>query len=135
MLDAVRDLALFLAIDSKLPAFDLVATSVADVAISGRVRDRAIIIQGKTGRTRAKTREAVAAWIGNRRLGERDYLLPSHVHALPHLSTRQYSRVPVACSAVLERMVWNTELTSTTWATICCNDSASGLTEATPSST
>ncbi|MBB4186212.1 hypothetical protein GGE07_002871 [Sinorhizobium terangae] len=51
MLGAVRDLALFnLAIDSKLRACDLVAISVADVAICGRVRDRAIIIQKKTGR-------------------------------------------------------------------------------------
>ncbi len=40
-----------------------------------------------------QTREAVAAWIGSRRLGERDYLFPSRVHALPHLSTRQYGRI------------------------------------------
>jgi len=26
-------------------------------------------------------------------LGERDYLFPSRVHALPHLSTRQYGRI------------------------------------------
>jgi hypothetical protein len=39
---SVRDLSLFnLAIDSKLRACDLVAISVADVAISGRVRERA----------------------------------------------------------------------------------------------
>ena len=51
MSGAVRDPALFnLAIDSKLRACDLVAISVADVAISGRVRDRAMIIQRKTGR-------------------------------------------------------------------------------------
>ncbi|RVG17817.1 tyrosine-type recombinase/integrase [Sinorhizobium meliloti] len=99
MLGAVRDLALFnLAIDSKLRACDLVAISVADVAISGRVRDRAIIIQRKTGRPvqfelTDQTREAVTTWIGSRRLGERDYLFPSRMHALPHLSTRQYSRI------------------------------------------
>ncbi|POH25900.1 integrase [Sinorhizobium americanum] len=99
MLGPVRDLALFnLAIDSKLRACDLVAISVADVAISGRVRDRAIIIQKKTGRPvqfelTDQTREAVAARIGTRALGERDDLFPSRVHLLPHLSTRQYSRV------------------------------------------
>ena len=99
MLGAVRDLALFnLAIDSKLRACDLVAISVGDVSISGRVRERAIIIQRKTGRPvqfeiTDQTREAIAAWIGSRRLGERDYLFPSRVHVLPHLSTRQYSRV------------------------------------------
>ena len=51
MSGAVLDLALFnLAIDSKLRACDLVAISVADVAISGRVRERAIIVQRKAGR-------------------------------------------------------------------------------------
>ncbi|SDZ46365.1 hypothetical protein SAMN04244576_06046 [Sinorhizobium meliloti] len=65
MLGAVRDLALFnLAIDSKLRACDLVAISVGDVSISGRVRDRAIIVQKKTGRPvqfelTDQTREAV----------------------------------------------------------------------------
>nr|WP_234844013.1 tyrosine-type recombinase/integrase [Sinorhizobium meliloti] len=99
MLGAVRDLALFnLAIDSKLRACDLVAISVGDVSISGRVRDRAIIVQKKTGRPvqfelTDQTREAVGAWIESRRLGERDYLFPSRVHTKPHLSTRQYSRV------------------------------------------
>ncbi|THK34038.1 integrase [Ensifer sp. MPMI2T] len=98
MLSAVRDLALFnLAIDSKLRACDLVAISVGDVSISGRVRDRATIIQKKTGRPvqfgTDPTREAIAAWIGSRRLRERDYLFPSRVHALPHLSTRQYARI------------------------------------------
>ncbi|OAP35056.1 integrase [Sinorhizobium glycinis] len=99
LLGAVRDLALFnLAINSKLRACDLVAISVGDVSISGRVRDRAIIIQRKTSRPvqfelTDQTREAVAAWIGSRRLGERDYLFPSRVHALPHLSTRQYGRI------------------------------------------
>ena len=99
MSGAIRDLALFnLAIDSKLRACDLVAISVADVAISGRVRERAIIIQRKTGRPvqfelTDQTREAVGGWIGRRRLGERDYLFPSRVHAKPHLSTRQYGRI------------------------------------------
>ncbi len=69
MSSAVRDLALFnLAIDSKLRACDLVAISVGDVSISGRVRDRAIIIQKKTGRPvqfelTDQTRESVGAWI------------------------------------------------------------------------
>jgi site-specific recombinase XerC len=99
MSGAVRDLALFnLATDSKLRACDLVAISVADVAISGRVRERAIIIQRKTCRPvhfelTDQTRDAVDAWIGLRRLGERDYLFPSRVHAKPHLSTRQYGRI------------------------------------------
>ncbi len=48
---AERDLALFnLAIDSKLRGCDLVTITVGDVAFSGTVRDRAVIVQKKTGR-------------------------------------------------------------------------------------
>lgn len=46
-----RDLALFnFAIDSTLRGCDLVALTVGDVALSGIVRDRAVIVQRKTGR-------------------------------------------------------------------------------------
>ena len=46
-----RDLALFnLAIDSKLRGCDLVSLQVEDVWFGGRVRDRATVIQKKTGR-------------------------------------------------------------------------------------
>jgi hypothetical protein len=44
-----RDLALFnLAVDSKLRSCDLVALRVSDVAVAGKVRDRAVIVQKKT---------------------------------------------------------------------------------------
>ena len=50
----IRDLALFnLALDSKLRACDLVALRVDDVALNGRVRSRATIMQRKTGRARS----------------------------------------------------------------------------------
>jgi hypothetical protein len=46
-----RDLALFnLAIDSKLRGCDLVRLRVRDVYMGGRVQDRAMVIQRKTGR-------------------------------------------------------------------------------------
>ena len=46
-----RNLALFnLAIDSKLRGCDLVRLQVDDVSVGGRVRDRATIVQKKTGR-------------------------------------------------------------------------------------
>lgn len=48
---SARDLALFnLAIDSKLRASDLVHLKVEDVCSGPVVRDRAVIIQLKTGR-------------------------------------------------------------------------------------
>jgi hypothetical protein len=44
--ERIRDLAMFnLAIDSKLRACDLTALKIDDVAMSGRVRSRAIVIQ------------------------------------------------------------------------------------------
>lgn len=46
-----RDLAMFnLAIDSKLRGCDLVRLQVNDICKGGRVRDRAVVIQKKTGR-------------------------------------------------------------------------------------
>jgi hypothetical protein len=46
-----RNLALFnLAIDSKLRGCDLVRLRVNDVCVGGQVRDRATVIQQKTGR-------------------------------------------------------------------------------------
>ena len=80
---AERDLALFnLAIDSKLRGCDLVTVTVGDVALSGAVRDRAVIVQRKTGcpvqfEITDQTRAAVNAWIARRGLSERGYLFPS----------------------------------------------------------
>jgi integrase len=94
-----RDLALFnLAIDSKLRGCDLVALTVGDIALSGNVRDRAVIVQRKTGRPvqfeiTEQTRAAVGAWITSHHLHETDFLFPSRVRAKPHMSTRQYGRI------------------------------------------
>src|SRR5258708_36354861 len=64
-----RDLALFnLAIDSKLRGCDLVALRVDDVYVGGRVRDRATVIQRKTGKPvqieiTEQTRSAIRDWV------------------------------------------------------------------------
>ena len=97
--DHKRDLALFnLAIDSKLRSCDLVALKVSDVVTGGSVRERAIIVQQKTGRPvqfelTEQTREAVHAWIEQRSPDIGTHLFPSRVHDHPHLSTRQYARI------------------------------------------
>ena len=97
--EKVRDLALFnLAIDSKLRSCDLVALRVSDVAVAGSVRERAVIVQQKTGHPvqfefTEQTRESVQAWIRLRSLDTSEYLFPSRIHRLPHLSTRQYARI------------------------------------------
>jgi integrase len=94
-----RDLALFnLAIDSKLRGCDLVALKVRDVAPSGTVASRAIVLQRKTGRPvqfelTEQTRAAVSSWIATARLRQDQHLFPSRIVASPHLSTRQYARI------------------------------------------
>ena len=96
---AVRELALFnLAIDSKLRGCDLVAIKVGDIALSGNVRDRGVIVQRKTGRPvqfeiTGQTKAAVKARIVERHLTERDYLFPSRVRSRLNMTTRQYSRI------------------------------------------
>src|SRR5258708_1884557 len=64
-----RDLALFnLAIDSKLRGCDIVRLEVDDVCVGGRVKDRATVIQKKTGRPvqfeiTDQTRASVQDWL------------------------------------------------------------------------
>jgi integrase len=68
------------------------------VSAGGTVRDRATVIQNKTGRPvqfeiTEPTRSAIGDWLSN--LGGRrgQYLFPSRFRKQPHLSTRQYARI------------------------------------------
>ncbi len=94
-----RDLALFnLAIDSKLRGCDLVGLRVDDIAAGGRVRDRATIIQHKTGRPvqfeiMDQTRASLQEWLNVRPADRGPYVFPSRVHDQPHLTARQYARI------------------------------------------
>ena len=94
-----RDLALFnLALDSKLRGCDLVRLQVSDVCVGSRVRDRATVIQRKTGRPvqfeiTEQTRAAIRDWVANSVPGNEQYLFPSRFHDQPHISTRQYARI------------------------------------------
>ena len=94
-----RELALFdLGIDSKLRACDLLKLKVRDLCHGERVGARAIVVQQKTSRPvqfeiTELTRTALADWIRLSGLASDDFLVPSRVHASPHLSTRQYARI------------------------------------------
>lgn len=94
-----RDLAMFnLAIDSKLRGCDLVRLQVNDICIGGRVRDRAVVIQKKTGRPvqfelTEQTRRSAQEWLDRRGAANSGYLFPSRFTKQPHISTRQYARV------------------------------------------
>jgi len=87
-----------LAIDSKLRGCDLVRLQVDDVCAGGRVRDRATIIQKKTGRPvqfeiTEQTRASIRAWLPEVEARNGQYVFPSRFRTQPHLSTRQYARI------------------------------------------
>lgn len=94
-----RDLALFnLAIDSKLRGCDLIRLRVSDVTQGGRVTSRAMVMQRKTRmpvqfEICGQARDAVEGWIAKAGLDSDQYLFPSRFHRIPHLSTRQYTRI------------------------------------------
>ncbi len=94
-----RELALFnLAIDSKLRGCDLVKIRVSDVAKSGIVSNRVMVMQQKTGRPvqfeiTEQTRDAISVWIEKAELSGSSCLFPSRLNSSPHLSTRQYARI------------------------------------------
>jgi len=95
----VRDLALFdCGIDAKLRGCDLVKLRVSDVAPGGSLRQRATVIQQKTGRPvpfeiTDPTRDALAAWLATRGRRDDDWLFPSRTRPGDHISTRQYARL------------------------------------------
>lgn len=95
----VRDLALFdCALDAKLRGCDLVKLRVSDVAPGGCIRQRATVIQQKTGRPvpfeiTDPTAEALKAWLALRGQRPDDWLFPSRSRPGDHISTRQYARL------------------------------------------
>ncbi len=87
-----------LAIDSKLHGCDLVSLQVEDVWFGGRVRDRATVIQKKTGRPvqfeiTERTQSSIRDWLSGANMRSGQYLFPGRCRAEPHLSTRQYARI------------------------------------------
>ena len=95
----LRDRALFdLAIDSKLRGCDVVRMKIGDVVAGGSIRNRATVIQQKTGRPvqfelMSDCRNSLLAWLQRRGGSLGNYIFPSRVDYLGHLSTRQYARL------------------------------------------
>ncbi len=95
----IRELALFnLGIDSKLRGCDLVRLRVEDVAVAGTVKNRAAIVQKKTGRPvqfeiTDQARAAVGDLIQKHGLSGSDFLFHSRLASSERLSTRQYARL------------------------------------------
>jgi integrase len=99
MTENKRDLALFnMAVDSKLRGCDLVALRVRDVFAAGRVKERASMVQSKTGKPvqfeiTETTRQSLDRWIWDPEMLGIEFLWPSRINGSPHLSTRQYARI------------------------------------------
>ena len=71
---------------------------VYDVCVGGQIRDRATVIQQKTGRpvqfeVTEQTRAAIRDWLANTGPASGQYLFPSRFHGQPHISARQYARI------------------------------------------
>ena len=94
-----RDLALFnMAIDCKLRGCDLVKMKVVDVMASGRIKERASVLQSKTQKPvkfeiTEGTRISVKRWMKDSIMVGSEYLWPGRFHARLHISTRQYARI------------------------------------------
>jgi integrase len=95
----LRDRALFdLAIDSKLRGCDLVRVHIDDLVRGNAVRDRATIVQRKTGRPvqfeiLEPARSTLLMWLECRGGVLEDFIFPSRIDHSSHLSTRQYGRL------------------------------------------
>jgi integrase len=95
----LRDRALFdLAIDSKLRGCDLVKLRIGDLVSGGTIRNRATVIQQKTGRPvqfeiMTEARKSLLAWLERRKGSLNDFVFPSRVDYMGHISTRQYARL------------------------------------------
>lgn len=88
-----RDRALFdLAIDNKLRGCDVVKMKIGDLVISGRVRQRAMVVQQKTGRPvqfelLEPARTTFLSWLERRGGSLDDFAFPSRIDHSGHLST------------------------------------------------
>lgn len=95
----LRDRALFdLAIDSKLRGCDLVRVKIGDLVSGGRVRNRALMVQQKTGRPvqfelLEPARSTIFDWLERCGGTVEDYAFPSRLDRSEHMSTRQYARL------------------------------------------
>lgn len=95
----LRDRALFdLAIDSKLRGCDIVKITIGDLVSGATIRSRATVVQQKTGmpvqfELMTDARVTLQRWLDRRGGTVDDFVFPSRVDYLGHLSTRQYARL------------------------------------------
>lgn len=95
----LRDRALFdLAIDSRLRGCDIVNMKIGDIVAGGTIRNRATVMQQKTMRPvqfeiMTEARQTIMTWLHRRGGSHDDFIFPSRVNYMGHLSRRQYARL------------------------------------------
>ena len=87
-----------LTIDSKLRGCDVVKIKIGDMAIGGRIRNRATVVQQKTGRPVRfelldPARASMLAWLERRGGTLDDFVFPNRIDHSTHMGTRQYARL------------------------------------------
>lgn len=87
-----------MAIDSKLRGCDIVKMRISDIAAGGAIRNRATVMQQKTKRPvqfelMTEARQTLLTWLNRRGGSLEDFIFPSRVNYMGHLSTRQYARL------------------------------------------
>lgn len=87
-----------LAIDSKLRGCDLVKLKIGDIVSGGKVKQRAIVVQQKTGKPVQfeivePARSSLFAWLERRGGTLDDFVFPSRCDHAHHQSTRKYARL------------------------------------------
>lgn len=86
------------AIDSKLRGCDIVKMKIGDIVTARTIRNRTTVMQQKTGRPvqfelMTEARKTLLTWLERRGGSLDDYIFPSRVNYMGHLSTRQYARL------------------------------------------
>lgn len=71
---------------------------IGDLVSGGAIRNRATVIQQKTTRPvqfeiMAEARKSLLAWLERRKGSLNDFVFPSRVDYMGHISTRQYARL------------------------------------------
>lgn len=95
----IRDRALLdLAIDSKLRGCVVVKLRIGDLISGGQVKQRAVVVQQKTGKPvqfeiMEPARSSLLAWLTRRGGTLDDFVFPIRCNKSVHLSTRQYARL------------------------------------------
>jgi site-specific recombinase XerC len=95
----LRDRALFdLATDNKMRGCDIVKMKIGDIAAGGAIRNRAQVMQQKTNRPvqfklMTEARQTLLTWLNRRGGSHDDFIFPSRVNYIGHLSTRHYARL------------------------------------------